>query len=221
MSILKKMFEKAAIVRESHSRAVAGVLAIIFTITGCSPVESETQSSPKQIVKLIFVHHSCGENWLADSHGGLGAALAKNNCFVSDTNYGWGPDGIGDRTDITNWPEWFTGPRSREYIHALYHESGQHCEYTRTLSDPGGENQIIMFKSCFPNSNLQGKPTDKPTRGEGPTVANAKAIYNELLKYFATQPGKLFVVVTAPPVEPKNGKAVPLTVPAAGFVVYG
>ena len=41
-------------------------------------------------------------------------------------------------------------------------------------------------------------------RGEGLTVANAKAIYIELLKYFASRPDKLFVVVTAPPVQDRT-----------------
>ena len=152
----------------------------------------------------MFIHHSCGENWLADSHGGLGRALAENNYFVSDTNYGWGPAGIGDRTDIIDWPEWFIGRRSREILSALYRESEQHCEYARNGSDPGGENQVVMFKSCFPNSNLEGQPTDAAARGEGLNVANAKAIYIELLKYFASRPDKLFVVVTAPPVQDRT-----------------
>ena len=55
---------------------------------------------PAEPVKLIFIHHSSGENWLTDGHGGLGLALRDNNYFVSDTNYGWGPDAIGDTTDI-------------------------------------------------------------------------------------------------------------------------
>ncbi|MCL5957721.1 MAG: hypothetical protein M1358_00130, partial [Chloroflexi bacterium] len=50
-------------------------------------------------VRLIFIHHSTGENWLADDNGGLGLALRDHNYFVSDTNYGWGPDSIGDTTD--------------------------------------------------------------------------------------------------------------------------
>jgi len=70
---------------------------------------------PAAPVKLIFIHHSTGGNWLADPnndqpYGGLGQTLMGNNYFVSATNYGWGPDGIGDRTDIPNWPEWFLGP---------------------------------------------------------------------------------------------------------------
>ena len=54
-----------------------------------------------------------------------GQALMNNNYFVSATNYGWGPDGIGDRTDIYNWPEWFTGEHSAAILSALYAESGQ------------------------------------------------------------------------------------------------
>ncbi|HSQ39270.1 MAG TPA: hypothetical protein VLM78_03850, partial [Anaerolineales bacterium] len=64
---------------------------------------------PDQVVKLIFIHHSTGENWLTDGYGNLGRTLDQNNYFVSDTNYGWGPDSIGDRTDIPNWVEWFSG----------------------------------------------------------------------------------------------------------------
>ncbi len=183
---------------------VALLASVAGVLVGCSlrsqaPIPDAQH--PRQTVKLVFIHHSCGENWLADSNGGLGKALADSNYFVSDTNYGWGPNGIGDRTDITDWPEWFTGRQSGEYLQALYRENEQHCEYTRGAADPGGDNEIVVFKSCFPNSNLEGQPTDAPARGEGLSVANAKAIYNELLAYFTTRPDKLFVVVTAPPVQ--------------------
>lgn len=165
-------------------------------------------------MKLVFIHHSCGENWLADDDGGLGLALANNNYFVSDTNYGWGPDSIGDRTDIGHWWDWFRGPDSSTYLSALYALSDQNSydRYTRPLADPGGENEVIMFKSCFPNSNLMGNPNDPPTTGNNPlrgqdsgseyhTVGNAKGIYNDLLGYFQTRQDKLFVVITAPPVQ--------------------
>jgi hypothetical protein len=84
---------------------------------------------------------------------------------------------------------------------ALYTESDQHSSYTRTLADPGGENQIVMFKSCFPNSALQGSPTDPPTPVVGLTVGHAKFVYNQLLVYFKLHPEKLFVVITAPPLS--------------------
>jgi len=173
---------------------------------------------PTSPVKLIFIHHSCGENWLADDNGGLGIALRDNNYFVSDTNYGWGPDSIGDNTDIGHWWAWFCGPNSTTYLSALYSESNQYSSYSRLSTDPGGENQIVMFKSCYPNSHLGGNPGDPPTTGqnllrgqdcwsEHHTVANAKAIYNDLLAYFATRQDKLFVVITAPPEAGNNTDA--------------
>lgn len=168
-------------------------------------------NAPAEPVRLIFIHHSTGENWLSDANGGLGLALRGNNYFVSDTNYDWGPDNIGSSTDIGHWWLWFRGPNSATYLNALYAESEQHSEYSRMSTSVSGENQVIMFKSCFPNSALQGNINDpippidsNPLRGEGSgseyhTVANAKGIYIDLLEYFKTQPSKLFAVITAPP----------------------
>lgn len=166
--------------------------------------------------KLIFIHHSTGENWLADYDGGLGAALDEEGFFVSDTNYGWGPDSIGDATDIGQFWDWFQGSNSATYMTSLFEETSQNSEYTRTSSDPGGENEIIMFKSCFPNSNLLGDESDvvpaisaNPLKGqtsdsEYHTISNAKGIYIDLLEYFKTNPDKLFIVITAPPLGQNN-----------------
>jgi uncharacterized repeat protein (TIGR01451 family) len=166
-----------------------------------SQLSSLNPTSPTTPVRLIFIHHSTGQAWLEDGNGDLGIALRDNNYFVSDTNYGWGPDGIGDHTDIPDWPTWFTGPNRDTYLAALYAESGQHSSYSRLASNPGGENQIIMFKSCFPNSDLYGNPDDQPApyTGGNLTVGNAKYVYLDLLSYFETRQDKLFVVITAPP----------------------
>ncbi len=170
---------------------------------------------PASTVKLVFIHHSTGGHWLADSnadnpYGELGTALKNNNYFVSATNYCWGPGEIGSRTDIVNWLEWFTGSERDTVMSALYIETGPNfadCDdnsfgsWTR-LADPGGENAVVLFKSCFPNSNLYGNPDDPPAASPNNwefSVGNAKAIYNDILAYFATRQDKLFVVVTAPP----------------------
>jgi hypothetical protein len=172
---------------------------------------SGTPSPPASPVKLIFIHHSTGQNWLADDNGGLGLALCDNNYFVSDTNYGWGPSSIGSSTDLGNWYDWFRGPNSATYLAALYSESGQHSSYSRLASDPGGVNTIVMFKSCFPNSAIRGNPgdpvpaiTSNPMKSQSAgsdtyTVANAKGIYIDLLNYFKTKQDTLFIVITAPP----------------------
>lgn len=181
---------------------------------GTAAVDPSPPASP---VKLVFIHHSSGENWLSDDRGGLGLALRAAHYFVSDTNYGWGPadedagsDAIGDHTDLGHWYNWFVGPHHDTYLAALLAESEQHAEYSRLADDPGGVNRIVMFKSCFPNSNLGGEPDDAPTTGDNPlrgqdssseamTVANAKGIYNDLLGTFSAHPETLFIAVTAPP----------------------
>lgn len=198
------------------SRWVSVGLVIIFLILLPKLIGQDTPyiayaqmddpNPPTKPVKLIFIHHSTGENWLADQYGNLGQELEANNYFVSDTNYGWGPNGIGDRTDIINWQEWFRSPDTPAIMEAVFNESDQWdwdgwYYYTRNMPDPGGENEIIVFKSCFPNSELNGNPNDPPTPGSDFTVGNAKYIYNDLLNYFRTRPDKLFVIITAPPVQ--------------------
>ena len=188
------------------------MVILVFTSGDNSSVfaQDDNPNLPDEVVKLIFIHHSTGENWLRDGYGELGKTLGENNYFVSDSNYGWGPNSIGDRTDITDWPEWFRSRKSDRYMEALFDENGQHSNYTRTLTDPGGGNQVVMFKSCFPNSNLSGNPDDPARRDRGLTVGNAKYIYNDLLNYFITRPDKLFVVITAPPLQhpgqPENAR---------------
>jgi hypothetical protein len=181
------------------------VLLALFIIAAApqpfSKFQTDNSNPPDEVVKLVFIHHSTGENWLTDGYGDLGRTLGENNYFVSDTNYGWGPDSIGDRTDIPNWTEWFASANTPTYMDALFNEMEQHSSYTRTLPDPGGENQIIMFKSCFPNSALEGSPNDPPGSYEELSVSGAKYVYNTILPYFATHPEKLFIVITAPPLS--------------------
>jgi hypothetical protein len=187
-----------------------------------APSGSGSPPPPREAVKLVFIHHSCGGNWLKDNNGGLGLALRDNNYFVSDTNYRWGPvpaegsDPIGSLTDIGHWWHWFRGPKSTEIMNAVYAESGRQAFYSRLSTDPGGKNQIVLFKSCFPNSELTGNPLDpvpsidaNPLKGvacgsDYHTFANAKGIYIDLLSYFQQHQDILFVVITAPPlINPK------------------
>ena len=176
----------------------------------CATIAADNPSPPASPVKLIFIHHSSGENWLEDSNGGLGTALRDNNYFVSDTNYGWGPDGIGSSTDIGNWWEWFRGPSSSTYLAALYAESGQNSPYSRLATDPGGREPDHHVQVLLSQLGAGRKPrrsrspiASNPLKGNSSplTVANAKGIYIDLLEYFRTRPDKLFVVITAPPLR--------------------
>ena len=205
---------------------LAAVLAMalgVALLTSAAP--GDRIDPPASTPKLIFIHHSCGENWLADDDGGLGIALRDAGYFVSDTNYGWGPvcedceecwGAIGDCTDTLHWDNWFSDSGSDVVLGALYAEFGQASWYSRCEDpDPARENEIILFKSCYPNSNLSGSPEDPPAaNGEELSVGRAKAMYLEVLAYFATRQDKLFVAITAPPVaaddsweDPANARA--------------
>lgn len=188
-----------------HLLSLFGAAALLlsgFPVSASPDFQQDIDPNPPDHpIKLIFVHHSTGENWLTDGYGNLGSQLAGNNYFVSDTNYGWGPDSIGDRTDIPDWIEWFASEQTPLYMDALFNESGQNSSYSRNAGDPGGENVIIMFKSCFPNSALEGNPDDPPNPDGWLSVGHAKYVYNQVLAYFSTRPDKLFIVITAPPLS--------------------
>ena len=216
--------------KKQRSGQLVSVVVVLLVCGTGTALAADDPSPPKSPVKLVFVHHSTGGNWLGDvdEHlqfdGGLAQQLMANNYYVSATNYGWsvGGDAIGDRTDTGHWWEWFRGPTRDQVMAALYTEYDQNIEgynnplpWTRMATDPGGENTIIMFKSCFPNSHISGDPSDPPTVGTNPirgatndlasggsvyTVSNVKGLYNDLLVYFATRPDKLFVLITPPPI---------------------
>jgi hypothetical protein len=215
------MSRPSAGARAGHARPQAARLlgvclaAVALLALGAArplPARAAVNTAPPAApVKLIFIHHSTGQAWLEDGHGGLGIALRDNNYFVSDTNYGWGPGSIGDSTDLGHWWTWFRSGSSATYLSALYAESETHSSYSRLATDPGGPNRIVMFKSCFPNSQLSGPNSPIPAIADDPmkgqacggedfTVANAKGVYVDLLKYFGAHPEKLFVAVVAPPV---------------------
>ncbi len=193
--------------------SIVSVLALccMMILGGTAGALGADTSPPDQPVPLIFIHHSSGENWLSDDNGGLGLELMANNYYVSDTNYGWGPDAIGDRTDIGNWWTWFRGPDSSTYLNAVLTEKGQNSWYSRLGNSPAGNNKIVMFKSCFPNSALQGSASvavpsigsnplrDQDSGSEYMTAANARGIYIDLLNCFKNHPDVMFVAITAPP----------------------
>ena len=133
--------------------------------------------SDGSVVNLVFIHHSVGENWLND---GLCQALNDSGYHVADIYYGWRE--YGDNTDTVSWPTWFTD----EVMDLVYQEMNA-MTAQNALEPAAGENTIIMFKSCFPNSDVGSDPSDE------------MAIYNSLLPYFEQHPDKMFVLVTPPP----------------------
>jgi hypothetical protein len=189
-------------------------------------IDGLNPNPPSEKVKLVFIHHSTGEDWL--NKGDLRKELNKNNYFVVETNYEWGPndldvnDGnpIGYHTDVGYWYNWFLGSHKDIYLDALYKSS--YTTEPNSISDPKGEAQIVMLKSCFTSLQvIYGNPDDPPLQkgvknpiyGKGCmddwayTVSNIKGLYRDLLDYFKTRQDKLFIIITTPPsLESSVGK---------------
>lgn len=155
-----------------------------------------SNASPAEELNILFIHHSCGGHWMADkgpaqgehcinethpNGGGLRTLLEQNNYKVHEASYG---SIIGDKTDIEHWSAKF-----RDHMERILRTDMQDNMYT-----DGSVNNIVMFKSCFPNNNFEPDGSK-----QGRTVQSAMEAYSSLLPCFQEQPHTLFVAVTAPP----------------------
>jgi hypothetical protein len=136
--------------------------------------------------RLIFLHHSVGEGLLYG--GGLSDSLRAMGIFVKGATYG---DEIGENTDMCHWLPKFQNDMDK-IIRFKIHPNRYYGDETT--------NDIIMFKSCFPNSDITGDGVDAgdPYSRER-TLANYRAVFNELKNIIAGNKDKLFIYLTAPP----------------------
>lgn len=165
-------------------------------------------------LRLLFIHHSCGGQLMADqgpvkggadrasgeyciheSHpngGGLRTLLEAEGYEVHEASYG---SRVGEDTDIHHWRRKFTNQMDEILT----------CDRQDKFYTDGRRNHIVAFKSCYPNNAFRGpgsEPGDPDAREL--TVANAKAAYRSLLPIFEKHPDVLFVAFTAPPLaEPR------------------
>jgi hypothetical protein len=167
----------------------------------------------QEINDLVFMHHSCGANWLSNS---LDAALVAKD-YVDERNdiyYGTAmtPDAgrpaslggtPGDNTNMNHWICWFN-----DYLQGV-----------RLHGCADGYNRIVMFKSCFPISGVSSEGTElgdpfdgdqtivnykalyRHPSGSGNTYSNGGYSYKPIEDIFAENPDVLFIPVTAPPLS--------------------
>ncbi|MEZ4387948.1 MAG: hypothetical protein R3D98_10330 [Candidatus Krumholzibacteriia bacterium] len=193
------------------------LFACALVLLGAAPVPAQegpdaAMTSPARELNLLFIHNSCGGQLFADpgpiqggesratgeycihvSHpngGGLRTRLEQAGYQVHEASYG---SILGEHTDICQWRRKFAEHMDR--VLRTRHQD--------ELLPDGQRNQIVAFKSCYPNNVFRkggqepGDPDDC-TR----TVPNAKAAYRALLPMFHEHPDVLFVAFTAPPMTP-------------------
>lgn len=166
-------------------------------------------------LRLLFIHHSCGGQLLADrgekaggakgsgerciyeSHpngGGLRADLEARGYEVHEASY---ESVVADDTDIRHWRAKFTDMMDRILV----------TDRQDRTYDDGRTNHIVVFKSCYPNNDFLGPGTGPgDPDAEELTIANAQAAYRSLLPIFREHPDVLYVAFTAPArAEPRRG----------------
>ncbi len=170
------------------------ILFMIFLISQNSIISAngnDLQSnyvlSQQTDIKFLFIHHSVGSNWL--SQGQLRSNLTNIGVDVHDATY---VDDIGQNTDVCHWY-----PKFRDHFNEVRTFDDDDQYYT-----DGSFNNVVMFKSCYPNSDIVGYGTE-PGDPESctRTMANYKATYNALLPIFKNHTDMLFIPVTAPPLN--------------------
>jgi hypothetical protein len=154
-----------------------------------------SEARPNAPLRLLFIHHSVGGRLLADagakeaiadeiwrSHpegGGLRRRLEGQGYEVNEASYG---SSVGADTDFGDWL-----PKFRDKMDSVL---------TSALNEQrlpeGRRNQVIVWKSCFPNNQLADEAA----------VERARANLAALLPIFAKHPEVLFVHLSTPPLAP-------------------
>lgn len=167
----------------------------LWSTPATSSVLRDIPDWPTEQLRILFIHHSCGER-LWQTHSDLSGELNAINIEPHDATYG---DTIGDDTDVCHWY-----PKFRDQLSLLL--TFDHSTDTYYPFGSGIVNDIVMFKSCYPASDIWGMgsgPGDPESCDQ--SVVNYQATYNALLAIFRANPETLFIPMTAPPLNRDGG----------------
>ncbi len=152
------------------------------------PLLLAANSITLEATRIIFLHHSCGENLINEGgvregftvlgyefydHGYNDEGLRLADGSYSGTNF----DVPGDNTDPDGMAEIFAQP--------LHDPPDNTFSYLMQYD-------VIAFKSCFPTSNIE----------DDEQLSEYKGYYLSIRDRVDQYPGKIFIVVTQPPQVP-------------------
>lgn len=141
--------------------------------------------------RAVFLHHSVGKGIL--NQGGLRDSLLDIGILVRGATYG---DSVGEETDMCDW-----APKFESDIERIFNFKAHPNQY---YSD-GSSNDIVIFKSCYPNSNIgTADPSSPIPPGRQKTMENYTSYFKSMASVFRKYPNKLFVYMTAPPLAPER-----------------
>jgi len=132
---------------------------------------------------LLFIHHSVGKNWLEE--GNLRESLIGAGIGVHELTYG---DPLGNATDMHHWAPKF----ENNLDEIIKHDYRPDVSYRDDK-----KNDLVMFKSCYPNSNIKASGEEP-----GDPLSDYKAVFNQLKDDFSKKPDVIFIYATSPPLVP-------------------
>ncbi len=141
------------------------------------------------MTSILFIHRSVGRNLLND---GRVYKLVRKQGKFSLSDYDQNTDNLTDfdgRQQKLGFV--FPGGNTRPADLAAIFNEGM-PEQFRPIRDLALSYDVIVAKSCYPNSNIKSD-------GELETI---KAYYQNICDFFATQPEKSLVIMTSPPLTP-------------------
>lgn len=154
---------------------------------------SVTENNQGDFRNVVFLHKSVGKNLIEE--GGVRERLAAAGYQLWDQGYNWqglhNPE--GQRTGYA-----YTLPDDNSEPSGLKQLFTQPV-YGLPLNALSGllQHEVIIFKSCFPASHIADELQ----------LEQHKEWYREIRDTMDRHPGKLFVVVTQPPLNPRETDA--------------
>lgn len=135
---------------------------------------TQTQSNPTTKKYVFFMHHSTGEIYW---NGGMQKAL-------QDHNYeGYAP--------------WWDGGTDPQNFYEEFKDANKWNIITKDALPSGKERDIIIFKSCFPASNIESDSM----------LDEYKGYYRQLFEIYSAHPKILFIPLSTPPLLQANTTA--------------
>ncbi len=166
----------------------------LFTLIIGSAAQGAQSATPTaklaQPLRIIFMHHSTGQGLI--DQGGVREAFTKLGYQFWD--HGYNEEGLTDASGEkpgVNWdmPDDNTDPDGWQTIFAQRVTKPASNTLSHML-----EYDVIIFKSCFPASDIQ----------DDDQFENYRKYYLSIRDVIDKYPGKLFIAFTTPPLVPDS-----------------
>ncbi len=160
------------------------------------PVSAERVVADGTYRNVIFLHHSIGQNLIAQ--GNVRALFAQKGYQFWDHDYNTigltRPNGTRTHTSY-DIPELTPGvrgggntdPEGLAVLLAQPMHSPPDNAFSRLM-----QHEVLILKSCYPNSKI----------ADDETLARRKALYLQMRAVMDQHPDRLFILLTTPPVHP-------------------